>query len=249
MSEKKKKTILITGSNRGIGHAILVAAAQNGYDIIAHARKPKDEWQKELTEIQAIYGVNIKDIYFDLRNSEEIKKTFSILYKDHFSIDCLVNNAGISSYNTPFVMTSIKAIREMFETNLFAAMQITQYCLKSMIRKKGGGIVNIASICGEDVLPSNTIYGSSKAAVISFTRNLASEMGKYGIRVNAVAPGGVQTDMLDPVKEYFEGEYMSSVALGRLANTEDIAKAVMFLLSDDAEYISGQTLRVDGGKF
>lgn len=179
-------------------------------------------------EIENSYHVTIKDIYFDLCDTDGMKTVFRKLYQEHVSIDCLINNAGITSYNTPFVMTSIASVREMFEINLFAMMQVTQYCLKSMMRKREGSIVNIASICGEDVLPSNTIYGSSKAAVISFTRNLASEVGKYGIRVNAIAPGAVRTDMIEPVKDYFEGDYLQSVSLGRLAESKDIMDAAMF---------------------
>ena len=249
MSETAKRTVLITGSNRGIGKAMLLAAAQNGYDIIAHARKPNAEWKDTLLAASENYGVGIHDIYFDLSSPEQIKQAFSELYKAHLSVDLLINNAGITSYNTSFMMTSINTAREMFEINLFAMMQITQYCLKSMIRKKYGSIVNIASICGEDVLPSNTIYGSSKAAVISFTKNLASEMGQYNIRVNAIAPGAVRTEMIEPVKDYFEDVYMKSVALGKLAEAETIADAAMFLLSDASAYVTGQTLRVDGGKF
>lgn len=249
MNEKLKKTVLITGANRGIGHTILEEAVKRGYDIVAHARKPNHVWMEELSDLRKTYGVDIKEIYFDLSDSNEIKKVFATLHKEHVNIDCLINNAGITSYNTPFLMTSMTAVREMFEINLFAMMQITQYCLRTMIRRKSGSIVNMASICGEDVLPSNTIYGSSKAAVISFTKNLASEVGKYGIRVNAIAPGGVDTEMIAPVKDYFEGEYLTTVALGRLAMPEDIANAALFLISEDAKYISGQTLRVDGGKF
>lgn len=249
MNTATEKTVLITGANKGIGYKILEGVAKNGYNVIAHSRKSNNEWQEKLLTIKNTYNTTIKDIYFDLKDTDSIKETFQELYKEHISIDCLVNNAGITSYNTPFMMTSITSIREMFEINLFATMQITQYCLKSMMRKKSGSIVNIASICGEDVLPSNTIYGSSKAAVIAFTKNLASEIGKYGIRINAIAPGAVHTDMIAPVKDYFENEYKKSVSLGRLAETEDIMNAVLFLLSDASSYITGQTIRVYGGKF
>lgn len=249
MDEAARKTVLITGAHRGIGLKVLEGAARNGYDIIAHARKESGEWKEKLAGIAEAEHVSIRDVYFDMSDPDAIKKAFSELYHSHISIDCLVNNAGITSYDTPFVMTSIASIREMFEINLIAMMQVTQYCLKSMMRKRAGSIVNMASICGEDVLPSNTIYGSSKAAVIAFTKNLASEMGKYNIRVNAVAPGPVKTDMIQPVMDYFAGDYLSSVSLGRLAETEDIMNAVLFLLSDKASYISGQTIRVDGGRF
>lgn len=249
MSEARRNTVMITGSNRGIGRRVLETAAMQGYDIIAHARTDTDEWRVEILKIKKTYNVDVKEVYFDLCDLDKITQTFSFLSKAHVSIDHLVNNAGITSYNTPFLMTSMTEIRKMFEVNVFAMMAVTQYCLRNMIRRKRGSIVNLASICGEDVLPSNTIYGSSKAAVIAFTKNLASEVGKYGVRVNAIAPGVVDTDMIEPVKEYFDGQYISSVALGRLGETDDIAKAVMFLLSDESSYITGQTLRVDGGKF
>lgn len=243
------KNVLITGANRGIGKSIMLKCAGKGYNIIAHSREKNETFLSELEQIKKIYNIEIYDICFDLRNSGEIKQAFKEFFSLHVDIDCLVNNAGVTFYNKSFMMTKMDELKDLYNINVFAMMEITQYCLKKMIRKKSGCIINMSSVCYEDVIPCNTIYGSSKAAVSSFTKNLASEVGKYGVRVNAVAPGGVQTDMIEPVMDYFNGEYMKNVPLERLARPEDIADAVLFLLSDEAKYISGQTLRVDGGKY
>lgn len=242
-----EKNVIITGSNRGIGFAILKECAENNFNIWACARTKNETWEQKLLDLSHQNNIWIKPIYFDMRNREKMKKAFSLVFKEKKNIDAVINNAGITIYNQSFMMTSMEQIRDLYDVNLFALMEFTQLCLKKMIRQKKGSIVNIASICGEDILPSNTIYGSSKAAVISFTKNLASEVGRYGIRVNAVAPGPTDTDIISPVKEYFEKTYVERVALNRIAKKEDIAKAVMFLISDHSSFISGQTLRVDGG--
>lgn len=244
-----EKNVLITGANRGIGKSIMLKCAEKGYNIIAHSREKNETFLSELEQIKKIYNIDTYDICFDLRKSDEIKQAFKEFFALHVDIDCLVNNAGITFYNKSFMMTKMDELKDLYNINVFAMMEITQYCLKKMIRKKSGCIINMSSVCYEDVIPCNTIYGSSKAAVSSFTKNLASEVGKYGVRVNAVAPGGVQTDMIEPVMDYFNSEYIKNVPLERLARPEDIADAVIFLLSDEAKYISGQTLRVDGGKY
>ncbi|MBQ9901035.1 MAG: SDR family oxidoreductase [Clostridia bacterium] len=243
------KNVLITGSNRGIGKVILLKCAQNGYNIIAHTRNYKPEFSEELRAIEKEYSVSIRNVCFDLTDSQAIKNGMKEIFDMHIDIDILINNAGVTFYNKPFMMTKIDEARNLYNVNFFAMLEITQYCIKKMIRQKNGCIINMSSICAEDVLPCNTIYGSSKAAVSSFTKNLASEVGKYGIRVNAVAPGGVETDMIAPVMDYFTGEYLETVPLNRLASPNDIADLILFLISDNAKYINGQTVRVDGGRY
>lgn len=244
-----KKNIIITGSNRGIGAKLLQKCAENNYNIWACARKKDEGREAELQRIAEENHCWIKSLYFDMCNEEEIKSAFKVIFDSKTSVDALINNAGITTYNQPFTMIGMKQIEQIYKVNVLSLMYLTQLCLKRMIRQKSGNIINISSICGQDILPSNTIYGSSKAAVISFTRNLASEMGKYGIRVNTVAPGPTYTDIISPVMDYFENDYIKNVPLGRLAETEDIANVVEFLLSDKANYITGQVIRVDGGKY
>ncbi|HOO05130.1 MAG TPA: SDR family oxidoreductase [Ruminococcus sp.] len=243
------KNVFITGSNRGIGKTVMLKCAEKGYNIIAHTRNNKPDFCKELEKIGEEYSVNTYNICFDLTDSQAIKNSMKELFSLHLDIDVLINNAGVTFYNKPFMMTKIDEARELFNINYFAMLEITQYCVKKMIRQNSGCIINMSSICANDVLPCNTIYGSSKAAVSAFTKNLASEVGRYGIRVNAVAPGGVQTDMIAPVMDYFNGDYLQTVPLNRLATPNDIADAVLFLISDNAKYINGQTIRVDGGRY
>lgn len=245
----EKKNIVITGSNRGIGAEILKICAENGYNIWACARRKDLNWENSLKIIEKKNDCWIHPLYFDMRCEDEIKSAFKTIFDTKMNIDALVNNAGITTYNQPFTMISINQIEEIYKVNVVSLMYLSQLCLKRMIRQKQGNIINISSICGQDVLPSNTIYGSSKAAVISFTRNLASEVGKYGIRVNTVAPGPTYTDIIEPVRDYFENKYKDGIALRRLAEAKDVANAVKYLLSNESDYITGQILRVDGGKF
>lgn len=244
-----KKNVIITGSNRGIGAKLVEDCAKNGFNIWACSRKRNIDREHELQKIASDNDCWIEPLYFDMRNEEEIKTAFKTIFDSKKNIDALINNAGVSTYNQAFTMVGMKQIQEIYQINVFSLMYLTQLCLKKMIRQKEGCIINVSSICGQDILPSNTIYGSSKAAVISFTRNLASEVGKYGIRVNTVAPGPTYTDIIEPVKDYFEQEYIKNVPMNRLANTEDIANAIQFLLKDESNYISGQVIRVDGGKY
>ena len=244
-----EKNVLITGCNRGIGKSILLKCAENGYHIIAHTRNHNPEFEAELREIEEKYGICIRNLCFDLTDPQAIRCGMKEFLDLRLNIDVLINNAGVTFYNKPFMMTKIDEARELFSVNFFAMLEMTQYCIKRMIRQKSGCIINMSSICADDVLPCNTIYGSSKAAVSAFTKNLASEVGKFGIRANAIAPGGVETDMVAPVMDYFSGDYLKTVPLERLAKPDDISELILFLISDKAQYINGQTIRVDGGRY
>ncbi len=244
-----EKNVIITGSNRGIGAKLVEICVRNGYNVWACSRKQDVAREQELRRLSEETGQWIYPLYFDISEETEIKASFKEIFNSKKDIYALINNAGVTTYNQPFTMVTMKQIQELYQINLFSLMYLTQLCLKKMIRQKGGNVINISSICGQDILPSNTIYGSSKAAVISFTRNLASEVGKYNIRINTVAPGPTYTDIIEPVKDYFEKEYIKNVSLKRLAETDDIANVVKFLLGDESNYITGQIFRVDGGKF
>lgn len=246
MRELEGKNAIITGSRRGIGRAVVELFAKNGCNIWACARKFDDTFENEIANISRNYDVTITPVYFDLDNSEEIKEGFKSIYKEKKDIDILVNNAGKVHANL-FQMTTLEQIKEIYQTNVFAVMQLTQLVLKVMTRRKRGSIINISSISGLDANPTNCIYGSSKAANISFTRILASEMGDFGIRVNSIAPGPTETDMIQIVKDKIGDNILNNCAMSRFAKPEEIAEVALFLASDRASFVNGQVIRVDGG--
>jgi 3-oxoacyl-[acyl-carrier protein] reductase len=236
------KTVFITGTNRGIGKAILKQFIQNGWNAIAHARKPTPEFEDFISELAKSYSITITPIYFDMQDENEMKNAVKeIIYTPKITIDALVNNAGIIK-NKLFMMFPMSEIRDIFEVNLFAQMRLTQLVIKRM-PKQSGSIVNVSSIAGINFSEAQSAYGVSKAALLAWTKVLSIElMGK--IRVNAVAPGQTDTDMghqSDIAMEYF------IKSLGRLVNPQDVANAVYWLSSDDAAFISGVTLKIDGG--
>ncbi|MDO4323070.1 MAG: SDR family oxidoreductase [Lachnospiraceae bacterium] len=239
---------LITGSSRGIGAAILEKFAANGYHIFAHARKYSQEFEQHLLELEKEYAVEIIPVYFDMTDSEAMQREMRKLIQERRKLHVLVNNAGVI-HSGLFQMTEMQTIRDVFEVNLFSAMELTQLALKMMVRKKGGSIVNLSSIGGLDLGMGMCAYGVSKAALAAFTKTLSCELGYYGIRVNAVAPGFVDTRMGQSEEVRAERERLESKKgqLCRLAQPEEIANTVYFLTSGQASYINGQVIRIDGG--
>lgn len=242
------KTAVVTGSRSGIGNAIVRALAKEGAMIYAHARTFDEKFEQDIQGIEKETGGIVKTVYFDLSNPKEIKDELKNLISVNKNIDILVNNAAILGENRLFQMTTIAQMKDVFEVNFFAAMQVTQMISRIMCRNKSGSIVNIASVAGLDGDPAQLEYSCSKAALICATKKLAIELGRSGIRVNAVAPGLTDTSMLCEMRKEIEERVKSSSILQRRANPEEIANAVVFLVSDRASFITGQTLRVDGGK-
>lgn len=241
-----RKTVFITGSNRGIGKAILEEFAAADFDIIAHARNETPAFVASIQEVVNKYGVKIDPIYFDFLNQEDVKQKLKKLYLSKKQVDVLVNSAG-AYYADMYSQTSIDKAREIMEIDFFAPYQITQIILKIMTRQRCGSIINISSIAGIDMTPRTIAYSCAKAAVVAFTKTIAAEYGQFGIRCNAIAPGLVDTDMIKSHSkeelEYFE----KLTTLKRVGLPSDVAKTIRFLASDDASFINGQIIRVDGG--
>lgn len=240
------KTALITGCNRGIGKAIAEAFASEGADIICATRKKNPAFQLEADGWAKKYGVQIAYVYFDLADENSIKVALNDLLREKRSIDILVNNAGMARFR-PFMMSRIDDFKEIMQVNLYAVVQISQYMVKGMLKQKGGSIINLCSISGMDMNAGNAAYGASKAAVASLTRTMARELAKANIRVNAVAPGFVDTEMNQQVEAGYLDSQLHHTAIGRIARPEEVARVAVFLASDEASYMTGQIIRVDGG--
>ncbi|MCI9435805.1 MAG: SDR family oxidoreductase [Lachnospiraceae bacterium] len=243
----ENKTVFITGTARGIGKSLVEVCAAHGANIIAHARK-EDVGHKEFCEkISEENGIRIFPSYFDLTDQGAVKNAFKEICALKISVDGLVNNAGIGG-NSLFQMTRMEELREIFEVDFFGPYFLTQCIVKLMLRQKRGSIVNISSTSALDGNSGKTAYGSAKAALLTMTKCVAEELGTSGIRANVICPGVTETEMIKEMPEYIIDIERDATYLGSLAKTDDIAKTVVFLLSDLSSYITGQVIRVDGGK-
>jgi 3-oxoacyl-[acyl-carrier protein] reductase len=238
------KICLITGTSRGIGRAIAERYAEEGAIVYANARNPGeiDEWAKECSLKNE---TSVFPVYFDITDYVSAKESVMQIVKTQKRIDVLVNNAGMVTYEL-LGMIQLDNLRKMFEVNVVAMIQQIQLVSRIMSRQKQGSIINISSIVGVKGVKGQLAYSATKGAVISLTKSAAKELAALNIRVNAVAPGMVDTERFHAVFENNFKERLSDIGLGRLAKPVDIANACVFLGSDMAEYISGQILGVDG---
>ncbi len=241
------KSVIITGARRGIGWATVELFARSGANIWACARTLDPVFETKLQHLAEQCGVWVKPVYFDLADEDAVAGELHKIVKEKVPVDILVNNAAVS-YGTVLNMMPISKIRQLFDVNFFAQLQIIQTIAKVMIRKRRGSIVNLASVSGMEICPGNLAYGASKAAIIYATKQLSKEYAPYGIRVNAIAPGTVHTDMDQTRTEQQMAEVLGRTALKRGAQPEEIAQAIRFLATDEASYITGSVLVVDGGR-
>ena len=241
------KSAIITGCNRGIGKAMLEVFAKNGANIWACARKEEAGFADFVATLARQTGVKIMPVYFDLADSEQVKAAVAAIKNSQMPVDILVNNAGII-FTALFQMTPIEKMKEIFETNFFAQMLFSQYISKIMTRQKKGCIINFSSSAGIEGNEGRVAYAASKAAIINVTKVMARELAVNNIRVNAIAPGLTQTEMMassTPADALVQT--LQRICMKRVGQPEEIANAALFLASDLASYVTGQVLRVDGG--
>lgn len=239
------KTLLITGSSRGIGRAIALELGAF-YKIVINYKNSKDEALDLLEDLRKVNPYSIA-IGADVSDERDVDFMFDTIEKNFGPVDILINNAGISDYGLIQDMP-YKRRNEIMKTNLDSVFLNTKRAVPKMIEKKAGVIVNISSIWGLEGASLETAYSASKGAINAFTKALSKELAPSNIRVNAIAPGMVDTDMM--AKNFSKDELDSlkqEVGLGRLAKAEEIAKLISFLVSDDASYITGEIIGINGG--
>lgn len=236
------KTVLITGASRGIGAACAQAFAENGYSVIINYNKNKNTAQALAEELSGLYKVDCIAYGCDISDSSAVKKMFD----DIGYVDVLINNAGISQQKL-FTDITDEDWRKMISVNLDGVFYCSREASKEMIRKKSGSIINISSMWGQVGASCEVHYSASKSAVIGLTKALAKELAPSNIRVNCIAPGVIDTDMMSGFDEGTKSALIEETPLLRLGNPEDIASAAVFLADDKANFITGQILGVNGG--
>lgn len=241
----KNKTVIISGATRGIGRAIAFELAGEGAHISFNYLKSDNEAMALEKEIKDL-GVNAKSYKVDIKDYNAVKSWVDDTKELFGGIDIVVNNAGIIKDKALALMEPYDW-QEVINTNLDGTFNLTRAAIVTLIKQKSGVIINIASVSGIVGIPRQTNYSASKAGIIGFTKSLAKEVAPYNIRVNAVAPGFIETDMLNDLKDEYKQRILKQIPLMRLGRPAEIAKAVKFLVSDDAGYITGHTVVIDGG--
>lgn len=236
---------VITGCNRGIGKATLEVMASKGYNIIAVVRKETEEFQKFTSQIEKSNNINIITFTADFSNEQEVKECAKKIASTKKNISVLINNIGVALPQKSMLMTKLQIVKDVFQINLFSSILFTQVIARTMINK-GGSIIYVSSTSAFDG-GGNIEYSSSKAAIIGLVHRLALEFGKHNIRVNAIAPGLTKTDMAKTLSDDDVNKTKNLNVLMRLGKPKEIANAIWFLASDYSSFITGQTLRVDGG--
>lgn len=239
------KTVIISGASRGIGKTIALELAKEGANISFNYLKSSAEAQQVEEEIKKL-GVKAKSFQVDIKDFEAVKKWVNDT-KDLFGgIDIVINNAGVIK-DKALALMELSDWHDVINTNLNGTFNLTRAALVTLLKQKSGNIVNITSVSGKIGLPRQTNYSAAKAGIMGFTKALAQEVGPYNIRVNAVGPGFIETDMLKDLKKEYIDQMLALVPLARLGKPEEVAHVVKFLVSDEAKYITGQTIIIDGG--
>ena len=236
------KCALITGATRGIGKQIAITLAKQGYNIALNYRKENEELENTKKEIEKI-GVQVLAVKGDVANFENCENFVKQVIERFGQIDVLVNNAGITK-DMLLMRMKKEDFEQVIDTNLVGTFNVTKNVVPYMMKARSGRIINISSVVGISGNAGQTNYSASKAGIIGFTKSLAKEIASRNILVNAVAPGFIETNMTDVLKDDVKQEIVKNIPLKRMGTTQDVANVVKFLASDDSSYITGQVINV-----
>lgn len=241
----KNQTAVVTGASRGIGRAIALKLADLGANV-AFNYQSSSEHAATLEKELSAKGVKAKGTSVDIKNFDQVKQWIEATKTEFGSLDILVNNAGIIR-DKALMMMSSEDWQQVIDTNLTGVFNATRSCIVTFMKQKKGQVVNISSVSGVIGLPRQINYSASKGGVNAFTKALAKEVASFGIRVNAVAPGFIETEILSGFNEEQKKKITEMIPLGRIGAVADVAGVVEYLLSDHAAYVTGQIIVVDGG--
>jgi 3-oxoacyl-[acyl-carrier protein] reductase len=246
-SEKyRSKTAVITGASGGIGRSTAIELASKGMNLVLCSNKTNEEWEIWGRELAFRFGVEVKLVQFDFSSGDQVKKIAREITQAH-DVQYLVNCAGVP-FGATVLMTSVDDLQRVLNINFINQVLFTQYFVKKMYSQRFGAVVNIASMVGVGSDIGTLAYGASKAALMHFTKVLASESGKYGVRVNSVSPGVIETNMLEAMDPRVLEKKLLNSAQGRIGLPHEVAQTVEFLLSESSSYITGQSINVNGGQ-
>jgi 3-oxoacyl-[acyl-carrier protein] reductase len=239
------KIAVVTGGSRGIGRATSLALAEVGAHVLVNYRSNEEAAKQTLALIEEAGGTG-EILGFDVADPEAVDRGIKDAVERHGRIDILVNNAGIS-IDQLLLRVQPKDLEMTWATNLNGPIYCAKACIRPMMKKRWGRIINLSSVVGESGNAGQAVYSSSKAALLGLTRSLAREYASRGITVNAVAPGFIETDMTAELPDVGKQGIVDQTPLGRIGRPEEVAAAVVFLASEEASYITGQVVRVNGG--
>lgn len=248
MKKLAGKVALVTGASKGLGKAIALGLAKEGAHVVINYYSGKTEAETVLQEVNS-YGCDGFIYKADTRNKEQITALVAKVVETFGKIDILVNNAGVM-YNTPFVEIEEEEWDKLIETNVKGYFLCGQAVAKEMIKRKSGKIINISSTRQEQSWPGNTHYAASKGAIYMMTRVMALELGPFGINVNSIAPGTIETNLNRETLSdtTFREERIGRIPVGRLGTPEDLVGAAVLLASDESDFINGASIMIDGGQ-
>ncbi|MBT3475922.1 3-oxoacyl-[acyl-carrier-protein] reductase [bacterium] len=238
---------LVTGGSRGIGSSICIELAKAGATVLINYSNSRDSAGKVLEEIEESNGTG-EVVGFDVSDYSIVEEKIKSLIDKYGRIDILVNNAGITR-DSLFMRMKESQWDEVFETNTKGVFNCTKNVVRTMLKNQYGKIINISSVVGEMGNPGQVNYSSTKSALIGFTKSLAKELGSKNINVNAITPGFIETEITEVLSDSIKDKYKEIIPLSRFGKPEDVAKAVLFLASDDSSYITGEVLKINGGLY
>lgn len=238
------KLVLVTGASRGIGRATALLAAENHAHVIINYNR-SEENAVELADLIRGAGLQASLVRADVSSEAEVRDMFQAIREKHSRLDVLVNNAGIMQNNL-LMLSNTELFDRTIATNLKGTFLCTRYASNLMKKQGSGRIINLSSTIGIYGNAGQTVYSASKAAVVGFSKSAAKELGRYGITVNAIAPGFIETDLIKDLKPDLREKMISNIALGRIGTPEDVAKVILFLSSDLGGYVSGEVIVIDG---
>jgi 3-oxoacyl-[acyl-carrier protein] reductase len=239
------KTVLITGAAKGIGAAIAKAFVKNNDQVILHYRSSENEVLALKKECESL-GKSPFIVQADLNDDASLASMFQTITEKNYTIDVLINNAGMT-HDQLFMRMSYLDFDNIIQTNLGSTVKCSKAVIRPMMKNGFGRIINISSVVGTIGNPGQTNYAASKAAIEVFSKSLAKEVAKKNVTVNCVAPGFIDTDMTKDLSETIKELYLAQIPANRFGSAEDVASAVLFLASEEASYITGQTIHVNGG--
>lgn len=240
------KTAVITGCLQGIGRSTMDIFAENGAKIFACCQSSNDDFSIHIEELSRKYDVRIIPLYFDMLDEATIKQGVRDIQKSKMNVDVLVNIAG-ANIDALFHMVTMDQLRKTFEINFFSQILFTQYITRLMLKQGKGSVINVSSISAIDGNIGQLSYSASKGAIISATKTMAQELGPKGIRVNAIAPGVIQTAMTAGLPHEALTRLISRSNLDRVGLPSEVANVIMYLASDMSSFVTGQIIRIDGG--